>query len=106
MSPSLPARRDESGPTWMVVAKTFGVTEASIIAGRLHSLGIPAVVQREAAGPALGLSFGPLGEARVLVPQDYYELAIATLEPDESIPWLTDGEEDESQDEDDERYAD
>jgi hypothetical protein len=93
----------------MVVAKTFGVTEASIIAGRLHSLGIPAVVQREAAGATLGLSFGPLGEARVLVPEEFYDLAIATLEPDESIPWLNDGDgEDESADEadDDERYTD
>ena len=107
MSPSVPARRDETGPTWIVVAKTFGVTEASIIAGRLHSLGIPAIVQREAAGSALGLSYGPLGEARVLVPQEYYELAVATLEPDESTPWLTDGEGDEFPDEtdDDERFA-
>jgi hypothetical protein len=109
MSPSLPARRDETGPTWMVVAKTFGVTEASIIAGRLQSLNIPAIVQREAAGSALGLSYGPLGEARVLVPEEYYDLAIATLDPDESIPWLTDGEDTgESPDEadDDERFAD
>jgi hypothetical protein len=106
MSPTVPARRD--GPTWMVVAKTFGVTEASIIAGRLHSLGIPAIVQWEAAGAAFGLSFGPLGQARVLVPDDYYEAAIATLEPDASIPWLTDGEADDELDETDgdERYAD
>lgn len=79
----------------MVVAKTFGVTEASIIAGRLHSLGIPAIVQREAASSVFGLSVGPLGEARVLVPEEYYELAVATLEPDDSTPWLTGGEDDE-----------
>jgi hypothetical protein len=92
----------------MVVARTFGVMEAAIIAGRLHSLGIPAVVQREAAGPVLGISFGPLGEARVLVPEDFYDLAVATLEPDESTPWLGDGEDhgDPGGEDDDERDAD
>jgi hypothetical protein len=98
MNRSVPARRDENGPTWMVVAKTFGVTEAAIIAGRLHSLGIPAVVQREAAGPVLGISFGPLGEARVLVPEEFYDLAVATLEPDEAMPWLGDGEDGSDED--------
>ncbi len=107
---SVPARRDEHGPTWMVVAKTSGATEASIIAGRLHSLGIPAIVQREAVSTAFGLSVGPLAEARVLVPEAFYDAAMATLEPDESLLWLTDGEaDDDSGDEagdDDERDPD
>jgi hypothetical protein len=89
----------------MVVARTFGMTEASIIAGRLHSLGIPAVIHREAASMALAVVVGPLGEARVLVPEAYYDLAMATLEPDDALPWLDDGEEDES-DDDDEQYPD
>ncbi len=101
MSRDLPARRDQSGPNWMVVATTLGVTEAAIIAGRLQSLGIPVIVQREAASSALGLVVGPLGEAKVLVPEDYYDLAVATLEPDESMPWLSDGEEDEFDEDDD-----
>jgi hypothetical protein len=101
MSDSLPARRDKNGKDWMVVATTYGMTEASIIAGRLHSLGIPAVIHREAVSTALAFVVGPIGEARVLVPEAYYDLAMATLEPDESLPWLGDGnEEDESDGED------
>jgi hypothetical protein len=104
MSSSLPARRDKNpdGENWMVVATTYGMTEASIIAGRLHSLGIPAVIHREAASAALALLVGPLGEARVLVPEAYYDLAMATLEPDDSLPWLGDGEEEDESDEGDE----
>ena len=101
MSDSLPARRDQNDKDWMVVARTFGMTEASIIAGRLHSLGIPAVIHREAASTALALMVGPLGEARVLVPPAYYDLAMATLEPDDSVPWLGDGDEEDESDDDD-----
>ncbi len=86
---NLPANRDEN---WMVVAKTNGMTEASIVAGRLESLGIPVVIQREAASAAFGLIYGPLAEARVLVPEKYYELAMAALEPDDSLLQLDDGE--------------
>ena len=82
----------------MVVAKTNGMTEAAIIAGRLESLGIPVVIQRESASAAIGLIYGPLAEARVLVPEKYYELAMATLEPDDSFPQLDDGEEGEDSD--------
>ncbi len=84
---SVPAR-DEA---WYVVATTSGIMEAAIIAGRLHSLNIPAVVHREAAGAALGLVVGALGQAQVLVPHAYYAFAKATLDPDESLPALDDG---------------
>ncbi len=101
---NLPAKGQEN---WMVVAKANGVTEASIIAGRLQSLGIPVVVQREAASAAFGLTVGPFAEARVLVPEKYYELAMATLEPDDSLLQLDDGDdeldfEDEDEEADDE----
>jgi hypothetical protein len=98
MSDSLPARREKNDKDWMVVATTYGMTEASIIAGRLHSLGIPAVIHREAVSTALALVVGPLGEARVLVPEAYYDLAMATLEPDDSLPWLGDGDEEDESD--------
>ncbi len=68
------------------------MTEASIIAGRLESLGIPVLVQRESAAAAFGLTYGPLAEARVLVPEKYYELAMAALEPDDSLLQLDDGD--------------
>ncbi len=79
----------------MVVARANGVTEASIIAGRLESLGIPVVIQRESASAAFGLIYGPLAEARVLVPEKYYEMAMAALEPDDSLLQLGDGETDD-----------
>lgn len=81
---------DSEKPAWFVVATTAGVMEASIIAGRLESLGIPATIFREAAGAALGLTIG-MGQARVLVPEKYYELAMATLDPND-LPALDDGE--------------
>lgn len=91
-----------SRPTWHVVATTFGLTEAQIIAGRLDSLGIPNVIHRESAGAALGLQFGRLGQAQVLVPESHYKLAMATLYPDDSLAALGDGEEDDVQSTNDE----
>lgn len=84
-------------PVWMVVASTNGVTEAAIIAGRLKSLGIPAFIDREALGAVLGLTVG-MGQARVVVPEKFYDAAMAILEPDPNIPWLDDGD---GEDEDD-----
>lgn len=81
-------------PKWFVVATTAGVMEATIIAGRLESLGIPTTIYRESVGATLGLSVGRLGQAQVLVPEKYYELAMATLEPDD-LPALGDGEPDD-----------
>ncbi len=89
-------------PVWMVVATTAGMTEASIIAERLKSLGIPSMIHREPLGGILGLSIG-MGQARVVVPEAYYEVTMRILEPDDSIPWLEDGEEEDGdQDEDSE----
>jgi hypothetical protein len=103
---SLPSRREDNPPNWMVVAKTNDLTEATMIVGRLKSLGIPAFVQRESLSTVLGLSWGPLSEAKVLVPEDYYDAAMATLEPDDLL-WLDDGEadDDDYEEDDDERDA-
>ncbi len=100
MVKNVPAPRDNT-PNWMVVATTYGMTEAAIIAGRLQSLGIPAFVQRESAALMI-FGDGPGAQAKVLVPERYYEMAMATIEPDEDLPWLEDGEDEE----DDERDAD
>lgn len=86
-------------PTWMVVATTGGATEAEIIAGRLRSLGIPAMVYREPLAAVYALTIG-LGAAKVLVPEAYYEAAMLTLEP-EDLPWLPNGSEESREDDDD-----
>ncbi len=72
---------------WVVVAANVSPGEAAIIKGRLESQDIPAVVQQEAVGTVLGLTVGPLGSAKVLVPEPLAEQALAilaeTFEPDE-----------------------
>jgi hypothetical protein len=80
-------------PICMVVA-VGSYLEASIISGRLSSFGIPNHIHRESVGVVLGLSIG-LGEAQVVVPEAYYDAARAILTPDDTLPWLADGDSDE-----------
>jgi hypothetical protein len=75
-------------PIFMVVATVGSIPEASLIAGRLRSLGIPAFIHTEGILPTLGLTTG----SRVLVPQEYYEAAQCVLEPLDEMDWLDDGE--------------
>lgn len=64
---------------WVAVAVNVGPGEAAIIKGRLESQDIPAVVQQEAVGSVLGLTVGPLGSAKVLVPEPLSEQALEIL---------------------------
>ncbi len=64
---------------WVALGVNFSPAEAAIIKGRLESQGIPAVVQQEAVGVVFGLTVGPLGSARVLVPQPLADQARALL---------------------------
>ncbi len=68
----------ESTP-WVVVAAHLMPAEAVIIKGRLESHGLAAVVQQEAMGQVLGLTVGPMGAAKVLVPEPQAEEALAIL---------------------------
>ena len=90
-------------PTWIVVATSSGVTEAAMIAERLRSLDIPAAVQYEPGAPAMGITVGPFGQARVLVPESFFEQATIALEPpdfgDESLLLLDDDDDYDSDDE-------
>lgn len=67
--------------SWMVVYLTFNVGEAHIIAGRLESEGIEALVYQPAGANALGIRIGPLGEVKVLVRPIDYDRAEAILFP-------------------------
>lgn len=71
--------RDEREVRWEVVAVGRGLAEAAIIRGRLESEGIPAQVQQEPAGVAIGLTVGLLGQAKVLVPEPLAEQALEIL---------------------------
>ncbi len=64
---------------WVVVGENFFPAEAAIVKSRLESEQIPALVQQEAIGSVFGLTVGPLGSARVLVPEPLVERALAIL---------------------------
>jgi hypothetical protein len=67
----------------MVVYTTYNVHEAHIVAGRLHSEGLAAMVHQQAGASAMGIHIGALGEIHVLVNPADFEHALAILEPDE-----------------------
>lgn len=89
---------------WQVVSKFYSMLEAQALVGRLEAEEIPAQAWQEGAGRAYGLTVGYLGEVRVVVPELYYERAVAIAAedfsdalPDENDPvWdeMVDGEED------------
>ena len=64
---------------WVVVGVNLTPAEAAIIKGRLESHDIPAIAQQEALGSVLGLTVGPLGSAKVLVPEPLAEQALEIL---------------------------
>jgi hypothetical protein len=64
---------------WVVVAHHLNPGEATIIKGRLDSEEIPAIIQQEALGAVLGLTVGPLGSAKILVPEPLAERTLAIL---------------------------
>lgn len=75
---------------WTVVAQISGITAAEIVAARLNAEGIPARAWQEGAGEALGLMVGLLGTAKVGVPEEYADQALAILESDEDMPDIDD----------------
>jgi hypothetical protein len=80
-------------PAWMVVYTTYNAPEAHIVAGRLQSEGVKAWVHQEPFGSAMGITFGQLGEVRVVVNAEDYDTALAILnEPID--PLLSDEDDD------------
>lgn len=70
---------------WEIVARTMGLMQATIIAGRLHAEGIPVRTWQEGAGQALGLLIGALGTGYVAVPEEMVEQAFSILEESEYV---------------------
>lgn len=58
-------------PEPVVVYTALGSGPAQILRGLLEASGIPVQLLQEGAGAAYGLTVGPLGEVRVLVPPAY-----------------------------------
>jgi hypothetical protein len=69
---------------WMVLLETYNLAEAQVIAGRLEADSIPVMVHQEAAGRALGITVGALGEIKVLVHPADYERALDLIAPDDA----------------------
>lgn len=73
---------------WVTVAQTFGITQATIIVGRLRAEGIPSRAWQEGAGQATGLIIGKLGTGHVMVPETFEEMALEILaQPEELDDW-------------------
>ncbi len=70
----------EPSVPWVVIRSNLEPGEAMIIKSRLDSEGIAAVIQQEAVGSVLGLTVGPLGAAKILVPEPLAEQALALLD--------------------------
>jgi hypothetical protein len=68
---------------WMVVYITYNFLEAQIVAGRLESEGIQALVYQEPGANAIGIRIGRMGEVKVLVRAEDYDMAETLLFPDE-----------------------
>lgn len=65
-----------------IVYVTYVLADAHIVAGRLKSEGIPAMIDHMVGMSAIGIRVGAMGEIRVLVHMVNYERAIDILEPE------------------------
>ena len=70
--------RGDEPPRWVIIA-IVSWAEAEVMRSKLESEGIPCLLQREPAGAVFGITIGPLGEVRVLVPEPLAERAIDLL---------------------------
>src|SRR5450759_1353777 len=70
---------------WVVIA-IVSWTEATVMRSKLESERIPCILQRESAGAVFGITIGPLGEVRVLVPESMVDKALDLLSgPDDGV---------------------
>ena len=68
---------------WAVIYITHDITEAHIVAERLKSENIMAILDHMPGMSAIGITLGSFGEVRVLVHPAEYDRAYAILFPDE-----------------------
>ncbi len=77
------AHDDDHEP--VVVWEAANRMEAVVVAGRLHSEGIPAMIRGEVLGDIYGLTYGSLAASVVLVPKLLADKALAILATD--VEW-------------------
>jgi hypothetical protein len=67
-------------PEYVLAYTTTGHILAESIVALLKSFGINAFTSQESAGITYGLTIGPLGEAKIYVPEEQLEEALHILE--------------------------
>lgn len=67
----------------MVVYVTHDIRDAHIVAGRLTHEGIYHVIHTQPGASAMGITLGAMGEVKILVRPDDYDLAYDMLFPEE-----------------------
>ena len=91
MSPkNLSPNTAQDGFHWMVVYIAHNIGEAHIVAGRLESEGIPAMVNQVLGASAFGFTIGEFGQIKVLVNPDDYAAALELLQADDELHALPD----------------
>jgi hypothetical protein len=81
---------DHEDVRWVAVHATSGMVDATIVAGRLETEGIPTRLEYEAAGVIYAVTVDGLGEVRVMVPHEHLEKAREILSrsyENEELPW-------------------
>jgi hypothetical protein len=70
---------NDSKVKYECVYEAGGKLDAEMICGFLESFGIAAIIYQESVGVTYGLTVGPLGKAKIMVPEDQYEEAMVIL---------------------------
>jgi hypothetical protein len=65
---------------YVTVYVANGQLDAEMIHGFLEAAGFTALISQESVGKVYGLTFGPLGEVNILVPESQKDAAINLLQ--------------------------
>ncbi len=69
-------------PEWITIHISHNLQEAHIISGKLRAFDVPSMVHTVPGASAIGITYGNLGEIKVLIHPDDYERAIQILDPE------------------------
>ena len=71
---------DHVDPELTTVYVEHGLLRAQVIKTKLEEAGIPVLLKYESVGPVIGITVDGLGKVRVLVPNQYADVARALIE--------------------------
>lgn len=77
--------KDKSNqPEWVTIYITHNLQEAHVIAGKLNAFGIPSMVNTVPGASAFGITYGNMGEIKILIHSNDYNRAEEILFPKEN----------------------